>query len=188
MDYPTSDAGARLHNGKFTDGDPVNNIPPSKDSAVYQNMVFDELLNVISSAGLTPDELQDNQLSTAINTLISNSSKGLSEGDLPDLPSFERLNSLNGYQKLPGGLTIQWGRADNIAINNTGHPIVFPLAFENEVFHIGCQWIRKTAISGTIEVLVRKESISPTGFTVEMDYDSNTYGSDSSISFIAIGY
>lgn len=71
MDYPTSDAGARLHNGKFTDGDPVNNIPPSKDSATYQNMVFDELINVIEAGGLTPDSTKADQLTSAINALTT---------------------------------------------------------------------------------------------------------------------
>lgn len=70
MDYPVSDASARLYNGKFTDGDPVNNIPPSKDSAAYQNMLFDELLNVINAGGQTPDHNQVNQLKLAIEQLI----------------------------------------------------------------------------------------------------------------------
>lgn len=73
MDYPKSDAGARLYNGKFTDGDPVNNIPPSKDSAVYQNMVFDELINVIESANITPNHNSTNQLQTAIQQIINGS-------------------------------------------------------------------------------------------------------------------
>ncbi len=71
MDYPISDASARLLNGKFTDGDPVGGVPASKDSANYQNMVFDELLNVISSAGLTPDEADMTQLSQAISKLAA---------------------------------------------------------------------------------------------------------------------
>lgn len=71
MDYPKSDAGARLQNGKFTDGDPVNNIPPSKDSAVYQNMVFDELINAITEGGATPDATKSDQLAGIIRQLKS---------------------------------------------------------------------------------------------------------------------
>ncbi len=73
MDYPKSDAGARLKNGKFTDGDPVNNIPPSKDSAVYQNMVFDELINAITEGGATPDATKSDQLAGIIRQLKSGS-------------------------------------------------------------------------------------------------------------------
>jgi hypothetical protein len=71
MDYPISDEFAKLQNGKFTDGDPINNIPPSKNSAAYQNMVFDELLNVLSAAGITPDENSVNQLAAAINSIAN---------------------------------------------------------------------------------------------------------------------
>ena len=83
MDYPKSDAGARLQNGKFTDGDPVNNIPPSKDSAVYQNMVFDELINAITAGGLEPDQTKSNQLTEAIIAKIETSLAGHSEAEDP---------------------------------------------------------------------------------------------------------
>ncbi|WP_420555170.1 hypothetical protein [Neptuniibacter marinus] len=57
MDYP-SDPAARLDpsTGKFTDGNPATDLPTSRDSADYQNMVFDSLINLIEGAGLTPDE------------------------------------------------------------------------------------------------------------------------------------
>jgi hypothetical protein len=57
MDYP-SDPDARLDpsTGKFTDGDPTTDLPASRDSADYQNMVFDSLINLIEGAGLEPDE------------------------------------------------------------------------------------------------------------------------------------
>lgn len=71
MDYPKSDASARLLNDKFTDGDPVGGVPASKDSANYQNMVFDELIGVISAAGLAPDEADMTQLAQAISKLTA---------------------------------------------------------------------------------------------------------------------
>lgn len=93
MDYPRSDASARLYNGKFTDGDPVNSIPPSKDSASYQNMLFDELINVIENAGLTPDETNKSQLSQAINVLASNKTQQLGVGQTwRDMTSTRQAN------------------------------------------------------------------------------------------------
>lgn len=71
MDYPVSDSNARLVDGKFTDGDPVNAVPPSKNSAVYQNAIHDELLNVISGGGLIPDEAQLNQVLLAIQSIAT---------------------------------------------------------------------------------------------------------------------
>ena len=71
MDYPKSDANARLHNDKFTDGDPVNAVPASRDSAVYQNAVYDELINIITAAGLDPEETDLGQVAEAIGKMIS---------------------------------------------------------------------------------------------------------------------
>lgn len=56
MDYPASNPDANLQNGKFTDGDPQNDIPPSTDLAEWANSVTDENLNLFKGAGLTPSE------------------------------------------------------------------------------------------------------------------------------------
>jgi hypothetical protein len=37
----------------------------------------------------------------------------------------------SGYQKLPGGLIIQWGKAVGVAIGGTAGGVTFPLAFPN---------------------------------------------------------
>ncbi len=111
MDYPKSDPSARLHNDKFTDGDPVNGILASRDSAEYQNMVFDELINVIVGAGLTPDESVRTQLLQAI--------------QLGGNPA--RTFGANDYAELPGGLILQWGTsATQNGIGTWTFPIPFP--------------------------------------------------------------
>ena len=75
MDYPVSDESAKLHNGKFTDGDNLAGIPASRDSAEYQNMVFDEIINVITAGGLTPDENSTTQLKEAIDSKLQDVGK-----------------------------------------------------------------------------------------------------------------
>lgn len=53
-----------------------------------------------------------------------------------DFPQLVRSYGANGYQKLPGGLIVQWGKippaavASGTAIDNT---ITFPIAFPNAV-------------------------------------------------------
>lgn len=69
MRYPTTDPTALLQGGKFTDGDPLTATPASPDRAAYQNMVFDEILSVITYAGLTPSD-DTTQLLQAIKLLI----------------------------------------------------------------------------------------------------------------------
>ena len=67
MDYPVSDPGSQLHNGKFTDGDAAQGIQSSKDKAAHMKAVYDEILNVITAMGLTPDEINNQQLFQALN-------------------------------------------------------------------------------------------------------------------------
>lgn len=76
MDYP-SNPDANLQNGKFTDGDPENDIPPSTDLAEWANGVTDEILEVLTTAGLTPDENDLTQLRQAILALISDAASSV---------------------------------------------------------------------------------------------------------------
>ncbi len=70
MQYPISVPEVNLYAGKFTNGDPLLSIPRSIDRAEDMNRVYDELIAVVTGAGLTPSEADNTQLLTAINALI----------------------------------------------------------------------------------------------------------------------
>ena len=71
MDYPKNVPSAGLVNGKFVDEDQVAGTPGSLIPAQWGNAVTEEVLNVITSGGLTPDEDNNSQLVTAINAKIA---------------------------------------------------------------------------------------------------------------------
>lgn len=73
MDYPKSLPGIGLVGGKFADGDPVTGTAGSWIAAAWANAVMDELLNVITAAGLVPAEAQLDQLEQAITILARRS-------------------------------------------------------------------------------------------------------------------
>lgn len=71
MDYPKSDPSIGLVNGKFTDGDEVNGVPPSQDPAAWANAVTDEILAVLAEGGEIPSEANLTQLRDAIIAIIA---------------------------------------------------------------------------------------------------------------------
>lgn len=70
MDYPKSVPSVGLVGGKFVDENPLTGTPGSLIPAQWGNAVCDEILNVITTAGLVPDELVNTQLATAIAGII----------------------------------------------------------------------------------------------------------------------
>ncbi|NUD99974.1 hypothetical protein HUC25_17725 [Escherichia coli] len=56
---------------------------------------------------------------------------GTGENQVPDMNSFGNSLTVNGYQKLPGGLILQWGAANVSGSSGTVQniDITFPIAF-----------------------------------------------------------
>ncbi|MFK3792256.1 MULTISPECIES: gp53-like domain-containing protein [Pseudomonas] len=66
MDYPKSVPSSGLVNGRFIDENPVAGTPGSLIPASWGNAITDEILNVLSAAGIAPLEGSNNQLITAL--------------------------------------------------------------------------------------------------------------------------
>ena len=70
MQYPLTASGVNLYNGKFTNGDPLNNIPRSIDRAEDMNRVYDEIIAALVAFGLTPSEADNSQLAQLFQKVI----------------------------------------------------------------------------------------------------------------------
>lgn len=75
MDYPKSIPSAGLVSGKFVDEDPITGTPGSLIPAAWGNSVTEEILGVITAAGVAPSELRNNQLIEAIGKLVEASAQ-----------------------------------------------------------------------------------------------------------------
>ncbi|MCQ6259303.1 phage tail protein [Pseudomonas sp. Q11] len=74
MDYPKSVPSVGLVNGRFVDENPVEGTPGSLIPAVWGNSVTQEILGVISAAGITPSEADTGQLIKALQAILGRSS------------------------------------------------------------------------------------------------------------------
>jgi len=93
--------------------------------------------------------------------------------------------STNGYQIMPGGLIMQWGKIDTINFNQTNQgPYLFPVSFPNNCLNIVTTIIRGTAINGVWNANVNTVTLS--SFKVYGDYDIGA--GTSPIYWQAIGY
>jgi hypothetical protein len=93
--------------------------------------------------------------------------------------------STNGYQIMPNGLIMQWGKIDNIDFNETNQgPFLLPVSFPNNCLNIVTTIIRNTAINGVWTANVNTVTLS--SFRVFGDYDVGA--GTAPIYWQAIGY
>lgn len=99
MDYPISVPSVGLVGGKFVDEDPLAGTPGSLIPAKWGNAVTEEILKVITSGGLVPDEENNNQLFAAIkNVVVGN---GVTPGRLIGVQVFNTVGAFT-YTKSAG--------------------------------------------------------------------------------------
>ncbi len=178
MDYPKSVASAGLVNGKFVDEDVINGTPGSLIPASWGNGVSEEIINVIKTAAIVPDEQNHSQLQQAISKSISDKLPGkaseasagllkLATQDQVDAgvdntvaitPKKLKLgfnlvtNGGTGYIAFPswmGGLIIQWGWVNSAT---TDVITTLPVSFNSSFYRVMvCN--DYTAASGSIGYL-----------------------------------
>ncbi|MGY1446046.1 phage tail protein [Pseudomonas chlororaphis] len=98
MDYPKSVPGVGLLNGKFVDENPVAGTPGSLIPATWGNAVTQEILNVIKSAGLVPDEASTTQLLQAIQSFAARDFKDSVRVATTGSVALSGLQAIDGVQ------------------------------------------------------------------------------------------
>lgn len=143
-----------------TGGNPVGGVPATKPGAHWFHMVTEELRALIVAGGLTPSPSVLDQLLQAL------------PGALASRPDMARSLAGSGYQRLPGGLILQWGQVSPPGSHS------FPIAFPNECFVVAITSNAATARYPTTNA----RPFSTTGFT---SFSSD--GSSIQSNYIAIG-
>ncbi|WP_096262470.1 gp53-like domain-containing protein [Escherichia coli] len=146
----------------FTRGNPQTGTPATDLDDDYFDMLQEELCSVVEASGASLEKGRNDQLLTALRALLlsrknpfgdiksdgtvktalenlglgeaAKRNVGTGENQVPDMNSFGNSLTANGYQKLPGGMIIQWG---NFYVSPTGGsvgtvditlPVAFPAA------------------------------------------------------------
>ncbi|WP_447765800.1 gp53-like domain-containing protein [Enterobacter asburiae] len=148
--------------GKYTDGSVAGGIAATRLRAAAFNAMQEELAHIVESAGLALDindmtqvlkAIQKLTLSrtnpfadiksdgaAAISTALTNlglgtaatKNVGTGSGQIPDMSSF---TNASGWQKLPGGKILQWGKA-GFPVGQTQISVPFPINFPSVVSNI----------------------------------------------------
>lgn len=171
----------------FTEGG--NGVPPTYPGPDWFNIIQSELLNIVRTAGISPDKMDSTQLLAALGrlflkrnnpygdiaqdgpeaiaTALSNlglgtaatKDVGTGENQIPDMSSF---GSGSGWSQLPNGKLLQWGTYTGSAITGT---INFPVPFPNSVGRVIMSLSGTSADAGSIAYVVQDDnSLSKTSF------------------------
>lgn len=192
----------------FTEGG--NGVPPTYPGPDWFNIIQSELLAVLAAAGITPDKASNVQLLAAMRALFLDTSQngadiqdkalflqnlglgaaakrdvGTGTNQIPDMGSFTSQKAgptSNGWQKLPGGLIVQWYTATHPADSTAwsyNFPIPFPNAFLADSVVVSGATNNRSYVNGS--------SASNTARQWIVSRDQNTGGSVS-LSSIVVGW
>ncbi|UQY45079.1 gp53-like domain-containing protein [Mixta hanseatica] len=122
------------------------------------------------------------------------SKRGVGSGanQIPDMSSFSSLLSETGYQKLPGGLIIQWGLTGASNASTGIATATFPITFPTACLNVSLT--EQTTVTGTtphsgVNCWGLNTTLTTSGFTATCAAKlSNAAAASEAARFIAIGY
>ena len=108
-------------------------------------------------------------------------------GQLGNAGAFAASLAASGYQKLPGGLIMQWGRKNSVSAPGTS-AVSFGLTFPTGVLCVQLTGIQSAAFgtNNAVACSVQSSGISTTGFTIIGDEVQGAVSLD--VFWLAIGY
>jgi hypothetical protein len=118
---------------------------------------------------------------TSGQVLQSNGNSPPSWNSLASFTEFDKSLATDGYQKLPGGLIIQWGTTGVIAGPGTA-TITFPIVFTTSCFNVQIT-IKDESGDTSSTGIVAARSVTTTGFILRNGDDPNMI-----FNWLAIGY
>ncbi|WP_176556472.1 gp53-like domain-containing protein [Leclercia adecarboxylata] len=124
----------------FTRGNPQTGTPATDLDDDYFDMLQEELAGIVEAAGITLDKTKRNQLRTALPLVLGIKAAALRDvgegsNQIPDMSSFIASFGNNGYQKLPGGLILQWGQ-NSMPAPGASNNVTFPIAFPSTAYAV----------------------------------------------------
>ena len=150
--------------GYATAGNPTTGTPATKPGPYWFHQITEELRAIIVAAGLTPSASTLNQVLQALPAALASR------------PEMAKSLGTSGYQKLPGGLIIQWG----YGMASVGdYANTFPIAFPTAKLSIAFADVDQNPLMTFVSV----SAFSTTGFNLTV----NT-GANRNVYWIALGY
>ncbi|EFH5762340.1 hypothetical protein OUM94_000671 [Escherichia coli] len=197
----------------FTRGNPQTGTPATDLDDDYFDMLQEELCSVVEASGASLEKGRHDQLLTALRALLlsrknpfgdikadgtvktalenlglgeaAKRNVGTGKNQVPDMSSFASLSGESGYQRLPSGRLIVWGRAMASSSSNT---ITLIASFDNTNYRVivsdtgsGCIPYGASPLSGSTFKLTRA------GRSYNSDGTLQTISGPSAVNYIAIG-
>lgn len=197
----------------FTRGNPQTGTPATDLDDDYFDMLQEELCSVVEASGASLEKGRHDQLLTALRALLlsrknpfgdiksdgtvktalenlglgeaAKRNVGTGENQIPDMSSFASLSGESGYQRLPSGRLIVWGRA---MVSSSSNTITLIASFGNTNYRVivsdtgsGCIPYGASPLSGSTFKLTRA------GRSYNSDGTLQTISGPSAINYIAIG-
>lgn len=159
-------------------------LAPSADGSKVQLLLGATIIGEFSITGVEQGAI----LASALEAQgLANAKKLLTPDTLnKSMQGGNQSLAANGYQKLPGGLIIQWGKASFADMaGTTSTAVVFPVTFPNSVLNI----VVTAGLTGGFNVasMVSESSINTSGFTGSLAEISAVAQSGGQLRWIAIG-
>lgn len=158
--------------GYPTDG-VLGGSAPTLPGAYAWFQMMQEIVGVITAAGLTPSATDLGQLKEAMDALYVARSGGVGSGA--------------AYTTLPGGFILQWGSyfvGDYSSGVSDPATVSFPVAFPHAVFNTILSWSDTASDVADVALVLRSQSTS--GFVAEYT-ESSAEVEAMTINYIAIG-